>query len=46
MGDHMFPLLPLIPQISTHLHSARALYTYSPPVYLYPWVDIPAIAFW
>ena len=37
-----FPRLPLLPPITTHLHLG---YTHSPPVYLYPWVDIPAIAF-
>ena len=30
---------------NTLAHSARTK-THSPPVYLYPWVDIPAIAFW
>ena len=30
---------------NTLTHSAHATHTAS-PVYLYPWVDIPAIAFW
>ena len=47
-----FPRLPLFPPITTQLHTytltltQRARYTHSPPVYLYPWVDIPAIALW
>ena len=30
---------------STRTHGAHTKHT-APPVYLYPWVDIPAIAFW
>ena len=37
--------LPLSPPRPTHIHTARTTHT-APPVYLYPWVDIPAIAFW
>ena len=29
-----------------HTHTQRARDTHSPPIYLYPWVDIPTFAFW
>ena len=32
--------------LKARTYTQRARYTHSPPVYLYPWVDIPAIAFW
>ena len=41
-----FPRLPLLPPQKPHTYTQRAHNTHSPPVYLYPWVDIPAIAFW
>ena len=43
--DQVFPAPPLSAWIHTLTHSAHTTHT-APPVYLYPWVDIPAIAFW
>ena len=40
-----FPLFPSFRRYQ-HSYAQRAHYTHNPPVYLYPWVDIPAIAFW
>ena len=38
-------LPPLSARTYTHTHGAHTTHT-APPVYLYPWVDIPAFAFW
>ena len=39
-GDNQVPPAPL------HTYTQRARNTHSPPIYLYPWVDILAIARW
>ena len=44
-ADQVFPTPPLSTEAYTHTHGAHTTHT-APPVYLYPWVDIPAIAFW
>ena len=43
--NQVFPTPPLSAKTYTHTHGAHTPHT-APPVYLYPWVDIPAIAFW
>ena len=43
--DQVFPAPPPSARIPTLTHGAHTTHT-APPVYLYPWVDIPAIAFW
>ena len=44
-ADQVFPAPPLSARTYTHTHDAHTTHT-APPVYVYPWVDIPAIAFW
>ena len=45
-GDVQVPPTPPISAPKPHTYAQRAHNTHSPPVYLYLWVDIPAIAFW
>ena len=44
VGSLQVFLFQLSTVVNTLTHSARD--TYSPPVYMYPWVDIPAFALW
>ena len=39
------PAPPSSTEANTHTHGAHTTHT-APPVYLYFWVDIPAVAFW